>query len=126
MKTNLKTANLKEEYAETQLRNRAAELGILLDDDARAKAFRIQLKRNTATLAPFSDYDVWLIEGIRETEKHCEDCVLMLCMTVNLPPITTETANLIKKTPIGDSFRYRNLTLTRKTKDGKDFFVAKE
>lgn len=97
MKTNLRTANLKEEYAETVLRERAAELGILLDDDAKAKAFRIQLKRKTTALAPFSDYDVWLMEGIRETEKHCEDCILMLCMTVNLPPITTETANLIKK-----------------------------
>ena len=125
MKTNLRTANLKEEYAETVLRERAAELGILLDDDAKAKAFRIQLKRKTTALAPFSDYDVWLMEGIRETEKHCEDCVLMLCMTVNLPPIPTETAYLIKKDPHGDSFRYRNLTLTRKNKGGKDFFVAK-
>ena len=55
MKTNLRTANLKEEYAETVLRERAAELGILLDDDAKAKAFRIQLKRKTTALAPFSD-----------------------------------------------------------------------
>ena len=115
MKTNLRAANLKEEYAETVLRQRAAELGILLDDDAKAKDFRIQLKRKASAFSPFSDYDVWLLEGIRETDKHCEDCVLMLSMT----------ANLIKKEPHGESFRYRDLTLMRKNKGGKDFFVAK-
>ena len=125
MKTNLRAANLKEEYAETVLRQRAAELGILLDDDAKAKDFRIQLKRKASAFSPFSDYDVWLLEGIRETDKQCEDCVLMLCMTANLPPVVTEAANLIKKEPHGESFRYRDLTLMRKNKGGKDFFVAK-
>ena len=53
MKTNLRAANLKEEYAETVLRQRAAELGILLDDDAKAKDFRIQLKRKASAFSPF-------------------------------------------------------------------------
>lgn len=125
MKTNLRAANLKEEYAETVLRQRAAELGILLEDDAKAKDFRIQLKRKTFSFSPFTDYDVWLMEGIREKDNKCEECTIVLCMTENLPPMILDASNLIKKEPHGDSFRYRDLTLVRKSKGGKDFFVAK-
>lgn len=125
MKTNLKSANLKEEYAETILRQKAEVEGILLEDDAKAKDFSLQLKRKASGLSPFTNYDIWLMEGVRETAGRCEDCILILCMTINLPPIVTEANNVIKKSNHGPSFRFRDLIFERRNKDGKDYFVAK-
>ena len=82
-------------------------------------------KRKAFSFSPFTDYDVWLMEGIREKENKCEECAIVLCMTENLPPMILDASNLIKKEPHGDSFRYRDLILVRKSKGGKDFFVAK-
>lgn len=125
MKTNLKTANLKEEYAETILLQKAESEGILLEDDSKATAFSLQLKRKTSGLSPFTDYDVWIMEGVREENGRCEDCVLILCMTISFPPIVTEANNILKKSKHGQNFRFRDLILERRNKDGKDYFVAK-
>lgn len=125
MKTSLKAVNLKEEYADSVLRKCAEEFGILIDDKAKINDFRIQLKRQKSVLAPFTKYDVWLLEGIREINGKCNDCVLLLCMTFNAAPVITDADNVITKEEHGETFRHLNFTLVRKTKDGKKFFTVK-
>lgn len=125
MKTNLKSANLKQEYAEQNIRRKADDNGILFEDNAHAVAVKIELRRKVLELKPFTSYDVWIIEGIKEVKGRCEEYIVIHAMTLSNLTVITDKSNILKQTPIGDSFRYLNFNLLRKTKDDKDFFVIK-
>lgn len=125
MKTNLKSANLKEDYAEQNIRRKADANEILFEDDAKPIAVKIELRKKVLDLNPFTSYDVWLMEGIKEINGRCEDYVVIHAMTLSGLTTITDKNNVLKTTPIGDSFRYLNFSLQRKNKDGKDFFVIK-
>lgn len=125
MKTNLKSANLKQEYAEQNIRRKAEANEILFEDNAIAVAAKIELRKKVLDLNPFTSYDVWMMEGIKEVNGRCENYVVIHAMTLSCLTTITDKNNVLKTTPIGDSFRYLNFNLQRKNKDGKDFFVIK-
>ena len=125
MKTNIKTGRLKQENAETAISKKAEECDILLEDEAKPQAVRIQLKRKSYDYKAFTPYEVWMLEGMKEENERIEEYAVIYCIPEDLSTAVTPLSNFFRQEQLGTSFRYRNMIFEKKEKDGKSYFVVR-